>query len=181
MYMIAAIIMDNGFEELEAMGPIALLRRAGIQVDVIRVEGNEVTGRFNVTYSPSILFSEYDFSKADCLILPGGPHYQKLKKNKDVLSLIHEFAKKKVLAAICASPTILGQEGILKGKKYTCFKELDEDFGGEYQYQYVVTDGNIITGISAAASIDFAYAIIEKLLGKEKCDQVKASIYWYAR
>ena len=61
MYMIAAIIMDNGSEELEAMGPIALLRRAGIQVDVIRVEGNEVTGRFNVTYSQSILFSEYDF------------------------------------------------------------------------------------------------------------------------
>ena len=81
----------------------------------------------------------------------------------------------------CASPTILGHEGILKGKKYTCFKDMDEDFGGKYQYEYAVTDGNIITGVSAAASIEFAFAILEKLCGKEHTDKVKASIYYDAR
>lgn len=179
--MKVVVLMDNGFEELEAMGPIALLRRAGLQVDVVSVENNEVTGRFNVTYSPTFCLKEYNFDDVDCLVIPGGPHYAKIEKNEDVLKLMHTFADTKVLAAICAAPTILGKEGILKGKKYTCFKDMDEDFGGEYQYKYAVTDGNIITGISAAASIEFAFAIIEKLLGKEKTDAVKASIYYDAK
>ena len=141
----------------------------------------QVTGRFGVTYSSVYPMNTYDFSNVDCLVLPGGPHYQKLEKNEEVLKLAHEFAENKVLAAICASPTILGHEGILKGKKYTCFKDMDEDFGGEYQYAYAVTDGNIITGVSATASIEFAFAILEKLCGKEHTEKVKASIYYDAK
>ena len=179
--MKVAILMDNGFEELEAMGPIALLRRCGLTVDIVSVEGNSVTGRFGVTYSPSCPMGSYNFKEADCLVIPGGPHYAKIEKNDKVLSLMHEFAQNKVLAAICAAPTILGHEGILKGKKYTCFENMNEDFGGEYQYKYVVTDGNIITGISAAASIEFAWAIAEKLLGKEVVEKVKASVYYDAK
>ena len=179
--MKVAILMDNGFEELEAMGPIALLRRCGLDVDIVSVSGTSVTGRFGVTYSPSIDMHAYSFDKADCLVIPGGPHYQKLEKNEEVKSLMHTFAEKKVLAAICAAPTILGHEGILKGKNYTCFENMNEDFGGTYHYQYVVTDGNLITGISAAASIEFAFAIAEKLLGKEKVEQVKASVYYDAK
>ena len=167
--MKVAVLLENGFEELEAMGPIALLRRGGLDVDMIGVNNEEYP------------MNTYDFSNVDCLVLPGGPHYQKLEKNEEVLKLIHEFAENKVLAAICASPTILGHEGILKGKKYTCFKDMDEDFGGEYQYAYAVTDGNIITGVSAAASIEFAFAILEKLCGKEHTEKVKASIYYDAK
>ena len=155
--MKVAVLLENGFEELEAMGPIALLRRGGLDVDMIGVNNEEqVTVRFGITY-------------------------QKLEKNEEVLKLAHEFAENKALAAICASPTILGHEGILKGKKYTCFKDMDEDFGGEYQYEYAVTDGNIITGVSAAASIEFAFAILEKLCGKEHTEKVKASIYYDAK
>ncbi|MCF0105301.1 MAG: DJ-1/PfpI family protein [Holdemanella sp.] len=179
--MIVTILMDNGFEELEAMGPIALLRRAGLQVDIVSVENTSVTGRFNVTYSPSIPMDAYDFSKSECLIIPGGPHHTIIRKNQKVLDQIHYFTNNKTIAAICAAPTILGQEGLLKGKKYTCFKALDADFGGEYCYDFTVTDGNVITAISAAASIDFAYAIMEKLLGKEKAEEVKASIYYDAK
>lgn len=175
--MKVCMILDNGFEELEAMGPIALLRRAGIQVDLVRVCQEEVTGRFGVTYSPSIRMEDYDFDQADCLVLPGGPHYAKIEKNEAVCEKLIYFAQNKVLAAICASPTILGKLGLLKGKKYTCFKEMNEDFGGEYIYSYAVTDGNLITGVSAAASIEFAYAIIGKLLGKEELEKVKQSIY----
>ncbi len=179
--MKVAVVMDNGFEELEAMGPIALLRRCGLEVDIVSVQGTSVTGRFGVTYSLAFDIQTYDFKNVDCLVIPGGPHYAKIEKNEKVLSLMHEFAESKVLAAICAAPTVLGKEGILKGKKYTCFKNMDEDFGGDYQYAYTVTDGNIITGISAAASIEFAFAIAEKLLGKEKVEQVKASIYYDAK
>lgn len=179
--MKVAIVMDNGFEELEAMGPIALLRRCGLTVDIVSVVGDSVTGRFGVTYSPAFDINEYNFGDVDCLVIPGGPHWKTIEKNEKVLSLMHEFANNKVLAAICAAPTILGNEGILKGKKYTCFENMNDDFGGEYQYKYTVTDGNIITGISAAASIEFAWAIAEKLLGKEKVDQVKASVYYDAK
>lgn len=180
--MKVAVLLENGFEELEAMGPIALLRRGGLDVDIVGVNNEKsVTGRFGVEYAPSFPMNAYDFRDVDCLVLPGGPHYKKLEKNENVLKLVHDFADKKVLAAICASPTILGHEGILKGKKYTCFKELNDDFGGEYQYAYTVTDGNIITGVSAAASIEFAFAILEKLCGKDHVEKVKASIYYDAK
>ena len=180
--MKVAVLLDDGFEELEAMGPIALLRRAGLEVDLIGVNNKtSVTGRFNVTYSPCTPLDSYDFSSVDCLVLPGGPHYKKLQENKVVLGLVRDFYDNKVLAAICASPTILGHMGLLKGKDYTCFKEMNEDFGGTYDYQYVVVDGNLITGVSAAASIEFAFTIIEKLCGKEHVEKVKASVYYDAK
>lgn len=179
--MKCAILMDNGFEELEAMGPIALLRRGNVDVDVVSVKGHEVTGRFGVTYSPAIPMDEYDFDSIDCLIIPGGPHYKKIENNESVKTVIEKVVKdEKVVAAICAAPTILGKMGLLEGKNYTCFKELNENFGGTYHYEYTVTDGNLITGISAAAAIEFAFAIMEKLCGKEHTDQVKASIYYDA-
>jgi 4-methyl-5(b-hydroxyethyl)-thiazole monophosphate biosynthesis len=87
--------------------------------------------------------------------------------------MIKKFLRQSVLP-----PTILGQEGLLKGKRYTCFTALNQDFGGTYVDAYAVTDGNLITGRSAAASIEFAWAIMEKLCGKEHCDQVKASVYY---
>ena len=84
----------------------------------------------------------------------------------------------KIVAAICAAPTILGRQGYLKDRNYTCFTSMNEDFGGTYVDQYTVSDGNLITGRSAAASIDFAFAFMEKLIGKEKCEEVKTSIYY---
>lgn len=179
--MRVAVVMDNGFEELEAMGSIALLRRAGLDVDIVSMAGESATGRFGVTYSPTCPFDTYDFAQADCLLIPGGPHHKTIRHNQAFLDRIHEFADHKIIAAICAAPTILGQEGLLKGKKYTCFKDLDEDFGGEYVYAYAVTDGNLVTGISAAASIEFAWAVIEKLCGKEHADKIKTSVYYDAK
>ncbi len=180
--MKCAIIMDNGFEELEAMGPIALLRRGGVDVDLVSVHDDHVTGRFGVTYSKTTPMKDYDFDAIDCLIIPGGAHAKKLEANPDVLELIKKVANddSKVLAAICAAPTILGKLGLLKGKEYTCFKSMNEDFGGNYHYQYVVEDGNLITGISASAAEEFGFAILEKLTGKEHTDEVKASIYYDA-
>ena len=149
-------ILTDGYEELEAVGTIALLRRAGIDLDTI------------------------DPNAYDVLFFPGGPHYQKLEANDNVMAILKAFMDAdKVVAAICAAPTILGRQGYLKGKNYTCFTSMNEDFGGTYVDQYTVTDGNLITGRSAAAVIDFAFAIIEKLAGKEKAEAVKNEIYYY--
>lgn len=176
----AAVLMDDGFEELEAMGPIALLRRAGIEVDLVAANNQEeVTGRFGTTYSPAKPMKDYDFSTVDALIVPGGPHYAKIEANDRAKEIISEVAANpdQILGAICAAPTVLGHMGLLKGKEYTCFTSMNEDFGGEYKDQKVVQDGRLITGRSAAASIDFAYALIEALTGKEHLNEVRASIY----
>jgi 4-methyl-5(b-hydroxyethyl)-thiazole monophosphate biosynthesis len=178
--MKTAVLLDEGFEELEAMAPIALLRRAGIETDMISVKNEDkAQGRFGVTYAPCTPIDEYDFSKADCLLLPGGPQWQSLEANEKVRQLIKDFAQDetKVLAAICASPTILGRMGLLEGKKYTCFTSMNEDFGGTYVDEYAVTDGNLVTGRSAAAAIDFAFAVMERLEGKDFTDKVKESVY----
>jgi 4-methyl-5(b-hydroxyethyl)-thiazole monophosphate biosynthesis len=177
----AAVLLDNGFEELEAMGPIALLRRGGVEVDLVSVENkNEATGRFGVTYAPAVPMNEYDFSKADALILPGGPQYKTLESNPAVIEQIKAFAANpdKILAAICASPTILGRLGLLENKDYTCFTAMNEDFGGNYHARYAVKDGNLITGRSAAAAIDFAFEILAALQGDQKAQEVKESIYY---
>lgn len=176
----AAVIMDNGFEELEAMGPIALLRRGGVDLDLVSVaDSSDVTGRFGVTYSPTLPMKDYDFSDVDVLVIPGGPHYAKLEANPKVIELIQQFANnpEKKIAAICAAPTILGHMGLLNGKNYTCFTSMNEDFGGTYNDVPAIQDGNLITARSAAASIDFAFLILEALTGKEHTDQVKASIF----
>lgn len=172
-------ILTDGFEELEAIGTIALLRRTGITIDVYAIDNTNTTGRFDITCANLKDLKDADINAYDMLFLPGGPHYQKLEKDERVLSILKHFIENnKLVSAICAAPTILGKQGYLKNKKYTCFTSMNEDFGGTYIDQYTVTDGNIITGRSAAAVIDFAFAIIEKLEGKEKADEVKASIYY---
>ena len=173
-------IMDNGFEELEAVGTIALLRRAGVTIDVAAVHGHEATGRFELTFSNLKSLDEVDVDAYEGVFLPGGPHYQKIEQNDKVKGILKSFFEKgKLTAAICAGPTVLGHLGILKGKNYTCFTSMNEDFGGTYVDQYVVVDGNLITGRSAAASIDMAFAIIAYVNGKDACEQVKNSVYYY--
>ncbi|MDX8416294.1 MAG: DJ-1/PfpI family protein [Absicoccus sp.] len=176
--MRAVVLIDNGYEELETMGPIALLRRGGVDVDIVRLEKEDVTGRFGVQYTPTIPYEDYDFEKADCLVIPGGPQHMTMRKDERVLKLLPFFAQEKILGAICAAPTILGQEGLLKGKNYTCFESLNDDFGGIYHRQYVVRDGNLITACSAAASVEFGFALLEALIGKTHADQVKESVYY---
>lgn len=172
-------IMSAGFEELEAVGTIALLRRAGVQMDVYAIDNTSATGRFEITMSNLSDLADCDLNAYDALFLPGGPHYATLEKNAQVQKIIKEFfAKDKVVSAICAAPTILGRMGYLKGKQYTCFTSMNEDFQGTYIDQYAVVDGNLVTGRSAAAVIDFAFALLEKLEGKAKAEEIKQSIYY---
>lgn len=172
-------VMSDQFEELEAVGTIALLRRAGVTVDVCALHGNQARGRFQLCISDLIPFSKANASDYDALFLPGGPHYAELQQNEAVKQLIMEFVhQNKLISAICAAPTILGKMGLLNQKHYTCFTSMNEDFGGTYVDAYTARDGNIITGRSAAAVIDFAFLLIEALLGKAKADEVKQSIYY---
>ena len=174
-----ALILTDGFEEMEAIGTFAILSRAGLQTDIYSFKGVSAQGRFGLMCTHLKPFDTFVPDHYDALVLPGGPQYAELEKNEKLQQYVRQFlSENKVVAAICASPTILGRAGLLKGKNYTCFTSMDENFGGHFTAQYATTDGNLITGQSAAATIHFAFAIVEKLLGKEKAEQVKSSIYY---
>lgn len=176
--MKALTILTNGFEDIEAIGTIALLKRAGIEVDVACLHGNSATGKYDTTITNLKNLYELDYKKYDLVFIPGGPEYVELSSTPKVLEIIKFAAEHAYLAGICAAPTIFGKLGLLKGKRYTCFTSMNEDFGGEYVDEYAVSDGNIITGISAAGTIDFALKIVETMLGKEHANKVKNSIYY---
>ena len=113
------------------------------------------------------------------MILPGGPEYVAIEASTKVQNLIKSFSEKdKYICAICAGPTILGRAGFLKDKNYSCFTSMNEDFGGTYIDKYVVTDGKIITGRSAAATIDFGFAILKELMGEKAEKETKEEIYY---
>lgn len=172
-------ILSDGFEDLEAIGSISLLRRSGVVVDVAALHGHTARGKYENKIADLINIDEAKKDDYDCLLLPGGPHYQELKDSPAVRDLIDYFYQTdKYIAAICASPTILGEMGYLKGKNYTCFTSMDGDFGGKYLDKYAVADGKIITGKSAAAVIDFAFLIIKSLQGESQEQAIKDEIYY---
>lgn len=176
--MKALTILTNGFEDIEAIGTIALLKRAGIEVDIACLHGNSATGKYDTTITNLKNLYDLDYKKYDLVFIPGGPEYVELSSTPKVLEIIKFAAEHAYLAGICAAPTIFGKLGLLKGKRYTCFTSMNQDFGGEYVDEYAVSDGNIITGISAAGTIDFAFKIVETILGKEHANKVKNSIYY---
>ncbi len=177
--MKVCMILTNGFEEMEALGTYALLRRGGLEVDVYSLRGERAEGRFGLTCCALKPFAEFKDEGYSAVILPGGPQYKELEADPGVQQILRDFDDTdRFLCAICAGPTILGRAGYLKGKKYTCFTAMNENFGGTYTGKYAETDGKIITGKSAAATMEFAFAILETLLGQETADKVKKDIYY---
>lgn len=177
--MKVCMIVTDGFEEIEAVGTYAILRRGGLDVDVYSLLDKNATGRFGLTLTDLRPFSQLNANEYGALVIPGGPEYKALEASAQVQATIKKFMdENKAVAAICAGPTLLGHAGYLKGKKYTCFTAMNEDFGGAYQDEYAVRDGNVITGKSAAATIDFGFLILETLAGKDTADKTKKEIYY---
>ena len=166
------IFLDNGFEEIEAITTIDLLRRANIALTTVSVTGVEsVLGAHNIAVKADKLFADLDFSDAEMLILPGGA--TKLHECKSLCDLLVEHNNQdKLIAAICAAPSVLGRLGILQGKQATCYPGFEEYLGESYIDGLVVESKNIITAKGPGLSSDFAFCIIEKIVGAEMADQV---------
>ncbi len=166
------IFLDNGFEEIEAVTTIDLLRRADIPVTTISVTGIEyVQGAHDIAVKADALFHQVDYTDADMLILPGGA--TKLIEHRGLCELLTEHnAQNKLIAAICAAPSVLGQLGILHGKQATCYPGFEKYLGESFIGGLVVESKNIITAKGPGLSSDFAFAIIEKLKGTDVADQV---------
>lgn len=166
------IFLDNGFEEIEAITTIDLLRRANIALTTVSVTGVEsVLGAHNIAVKADKLFQNVDFADAEMLILPGGA--TNLYECKPLCNLLLQHnEQEKLIAAICAAPAVLGQLGILHGKQATCYPGFEHYLGESYVGGLVVESKNVITAKGPGLSSDFAFCIIEKLVGSEVADQV---------
>lgn len=177
----AAILLADGFEEIEAIVPYDLLREAGIQADLVSAQNKEmVTGTNGLVVQSDAFIDQYDFSQADALIVPGGAAYQILEKTPTVIEQIKAFAANpnKILGAICAGSSILGHLGIYKGKKYTCVPGLNGDFGGTFEKKHMVKDGHLITAISVGGAFEFGFALVESLTSKEEKEKLEVQTCW---
>ena len=166
------IFLDNGFEEIEAITTIDLLRRANIALTIVSVTGAEIVlGAHNIAVKADKLFADVEFVDAEMLILPGGA--TKLHECKPLCDLLLAHNNEdKLIAAICAAPSVLGRLGILQGKQATCYPGFEAYLGESYIDGLVVESKNIVTAKGPGLSSDFAFCLIEKLAGAEMADQV---------
>ena len=173
-------ILVNGFEDSEAITTIDVLRRAKIDVCVCTVyEDKVVKSAHGFKVMADKLLKDVDYTNFDILLLPGGPAVFKELHQLDSLSLvILDFAKKnKIIASICAAPSLVGKLGLFDKRKYTCFPGCDGPITkGTNTGKEVVVDGNYITARSMYYSADFALAIIEKALGANVAKEIKNQI-----
>jgi len=176
------IFLANGYEEIEGLTVVDLLRRAGIETIMVSVTGDLfVTGAHHIVSKTDILFEESDYVDADMLVLPGGmPGTTNLLEHKGLDTLLREFhSKGKKLAAICAAPKVLGNKGLLKGVKVTCFPGSEEGLIGAHIVNAdVAVDGNFITSKAMGTAIDFSLALISALSSKEEASRIAQSIYY---
>ncbi|WP_294587393.1 DJ-1 family glyoxalase III [uncultured Bacteroides sp.] len=176
----AYVFFADGFEEIEAFTTVDVLRRAGMDVEMISVTPDEiVTGAHDVPVLCDKNIVNCDFYDAELVVLPGGmPGAATLEKCDDLRKLILHFASQsKPIAAICAAPMILGKLGLLKGKKATCYPGFEQYLeGAECTGNPVERTGNIITGKGPGSAMEFALTIVELLQGKEKVQELKEAM-----
>jgi len=168
-----------GFEEIEAVTIIDILRRAQIHVTTAHLGENPVTGSHNITVSADIDIKKTSPGNFNCIVLPGGmPGSNNLKGNQHVISLIKEINKSGgIVSAICAAPIVLGYAGILHGKKAVCFPGFEKELNGAIiSDSFIETDGNILTGKGPGCAIKFSLKLIELISGKNISDNVKESL-----
>lgn len=175
--MTIAVLLAPGFEEIEAITPIDVLRRAGFEVDVLGFS-DQVTGSHSITIQADKVWTG-DLSAYDMIVLPGGlPGANNLRDDDKLISALKASYKAgKWLAAICAAPKVLGRAGLLDGKRYTCFPGVETEIKqGEFVPEVVVEDGQIITGCGAGASLAFAYKLVD-VLGGDASGLSKGMLY----
>ena len=174
------VFLAEGFEEIEALTPVDVLRRAGLSVQTVSVMDEQVVaGAHGVPVLADKMFAEINPEDAEMILLPGGlPGATNLDAHEGLSQLILDFAEAdKPLAAICAAPLVLGNRGLLQGKKATCYPGFETYLqGAEYTAALVEKDGNIITGKGPGAAMEFAFAIVEKYCGMDKVNELKQDI-----
>ena len=175
------LILADGFEEMEATYTIALLREMGVDLKTVSISSSkEVCSSHEVSLLTDFCWEECNLYEGDLLILPGGQpgtnNLASFSPLKDVI--LYYFNNNKIIAAICAAPSILGDLGILKGKKATCFPGYEERLiGATILHDIVVVDNNLITSRGAGTAAAFSFAIAEKVASPERIKETKSKFY----
>ncbi len=174
------VLLGTGFEEMEAIAPIDLLRRAGIGVLTVGINGKTVVGSHGIGICADITLQELDLTAMDMLVLPGGlGGVASIKASPLALDAVRFAAENgKWIAAICAAPTILAMLGISDGKQVTCYPGCEAEMGSAIieENKACMTDGRLITGTSAGCATAFALALVAALKGQEKADEIAKQI-----
>lgn len=182
MKITALVILTDNFEEIEAVTPIDILRRAEVAVTVAsRTESRSVTGRSGIALEADCLLDDVGETDYDLVILPGGPGHVALRNDFRVAAIVKAHAARgKLVSAICAAPTVLKDAGLLSGRRFTAHFSVAAELPGLVESEEVVADGNIITSRGAGTSVPFALALVERLCGSEKALKIAHAICYKA-
>ncbi|MDR2520859.1 MAG: DJ-1/PfpI family protein [Bacteroidales bacterium OttesenSCG-928-I14] len=174
------VFLADGFEEIEAISVIDILRRGELNVITVSVTSKSVViGSHGIAVVADRLFDETDFSHGEMLVLPGGlPGINNLNAHEKLKKLLKQYdSKGRKIAAICAAPSILGELNLLHSKKATVYPGFENKlFGAIYVKNIVLKDGNIITGSGPAHAFEFALFIVSELNGSEKAKKIAESM-----
>ncbi len=174
------VLLVDGFEEIEALEPVDIMRRAGLEVKTVGVYDKTVCGAHGIKVEADIEIGDVKPDKMELLMMPGGAGHEKLDASDDVHYLIDTAHVNGVyIAAICAAPSILGKKGLLDGKKATCFPGFEKFlYGAEVVADKVVLDGQFITGKGAGAAAEFGFKMVELIAGKDKADELRGAMQY---
>lgn len=173
------MLLGTGFEETEAIAPLDLLRRAGVSVATVGINGKIIKGSHGIGVEADLELGEMDLTALEGIILPGGlGGVASIKASEAALNAVRfAWDNGKLVAAICAGPTILAQLGITDGKQATCYPGCEEQMGSAIMVNAAaVTDGNVVTGTSAGCAVPFGLALIAALKGPEAADAIAKQI-----
>ncbi len=175
------IVLGEGFEEMEAVVPCDLLRRAGVDARLVGIGGLEITGSRGITVKADLTETEAVWDEAEMIVLPGGlGGVASIRGSSMVMDAVKRaYAHDRWVAAICAAPTILAELGLTEGKKACCYPGMEEEMAGAHMEDAgCVRAGKILTGRAAGSAFDFGLALIEALRGKEAAQQIAAEVVY---
>lgn len=176
------VFLAEGFEEIEGLTVVDLLRRAKIETEMVSVmEGKQIKGSHGIKVTADSMFEDVDFSDADILVLPGGmPGTLNLGNHEGLCELLKKhYGEGKNIAAICAAPSVFGQLGFLQGRIATCYPGFESKLEGAICCATkVAVDGNVTTAKGMGAAIDFGLKLIELIAGLEKAQEIREGIIY---
>ena len=171
-------LLFPGFEEIETLTPVDLLRRAGAEVVLASLTGARlVTGRCQLTVEADAALAEVAEQPFDLLLIPGGPGVKALRADGRAAALAKAFSQAgKLVAAICAAPTVLADVGLLVGRRYTAHFSVHEELPLALAGERVVEDGPLVTSRGAGTALEFGLALVRRLFDAAKADEVAQAI-----
>ena len=173
------VFLADGFEEIEALTPVDIMRRANLSVATVGISGISVTGSHGINVTADIDIGEVELDKTEAIVLPGGlPGTTNLEKSEKLIDIISYCSANNIaIGAICAAPSILGHMGLLKDKNAISFPSFQSHLeGASISEEYVVQDGNIITARGMGVSTDFSLKLVEVLVSEKESQNIRESI-----